>query len=1431
MEAKLEAELQLLKLTRGRTKSVVEKGNIEKITRHKETLGKIVASIEDLKLDIEKGKLEAGKSIDEVDEWGKIIEQTIDDVDKEVEDLNRHLEEAGAKAINKKREEEEALLAKRREDELNFEKLKLEQKSKMQSPDQPAEKPLSKGNVKMPKLVITKYDGTYEKWLSFWNKFKAEIDAADIPPVTKFAHLKELLESDVCESIDGLPFSPEGYERAKNILKSNYGKTSEIVRAYIDNINGLPVVTGCIPNEIHKFCQTLNYNVQSLETLGKLSGCLFMVRGVLDKLPDIKADLVSGKPGWQDWGFGDLMQALEEWKAIHPMETLGVEKANETSPTPPIYHPPRPPRPPRLPRDRSFYARQGEPNPRHACVYCDRVTHRSWECENVTSPAERRRILQNKRLCFNCTGPQHSASQCRSRASCVHCKQRHHSSICDRPSATGRQRANNGGVALTATQEGEKVCHPIVLVKLNGVTCRALLDTGATASYASGYILDRLNLVPARTLTRRIQTIVGIVTKRTETYNTQVSDTKGNNAISLRVTRVDRAELLSVENPNYKEMISKYRHLEGVSMEDTDTKSLLPVHVILGASDYAKIKTRESQRTGAIGEPVAEYTLFGWTIMSPGTETDLDKMFLAQTASNDYEELYRMDVLGLEDKPNGDQSVVYEEFLEQLSRSPEGWYETGLPWKGDHPPLPSNKSGSLKRLGSLVQRLKKTGRLDDYDAIIQEQLNEGIIEEAEMPATQIEFYIPHKAVVRESAETTKMRIVYDASARAYDSAPSLNDCLEVGPPLQNQLWKVLLRGRFHSVAIAGDIRKAFLQVRIREQDRDALRFHWLESKDPFRVRTYRFTRALFGLGPSPFLLGGVIQHHLNTCRPTHPDRVAEIEQELYVDDLISGGGTIQEAKQKKATATEMFHQATFHLHKWHSNVTELELTEETETGDDLSYAKQQLGIKPRECGLLGLKWNKLTDEIEKQKHLWLLRVQSRGSESMEEDRLCLNLQKNKDGLLECRGRLQGVYPIYIPDATTFANKYVEHVHKATLHGGVGLTMAKVREEFWIPRLRRLAKKVIRECYGCKRFQAVALAAPPPGLLPLERTEGSTPFEIVGVDFAGPIKYRKSSRVEGKGYLVLYTCSLTRALYLEVLPNLETTTFLSSLKRFIARRGRPLKIFSDNGKTFVGAANLLKGIQKDEQVQGYLASEKIIWRFNLSRAPWWGGQFERLVGLFKRAFYKVIGGGMLSWSELCEVVLDVETQLNRRPLSYVEDDVQLPLLTPSSFLFQRCIRLPEQEPWREETTDLRKRAKYLRSCKDAVWRRWSREYLAALRERHNCNGKGKARPLKPGDVVLIRSEEKNRGKWPLGVVVKLFNGRDGIVRGVKLRAGKTFLERPIQHLYPMELACDRAPERAEVLTPLNAKAPVFRPRRDAAVAANLRIRDAIESEEL
>ena len=130
----------------------------------------------------------------------------------------------------------------------------------------------------------------------------------------------------------------------------------------------------------------------------------------------------------------------------------------------------------------------------------------------------------------------------------------------------------------------------------------------------------------------------------------------------------------------------------------------------------------------------------------------------------------------------------------------------------------------------------------------------------------------------------------------------------------------------------------------------------------------------------------------------------------------------------------------------------------------------------------------------------------------------------------------------------------------------------------------------------------------------------------------------------------------------------------------------------------------------------------------------------------------------------------------------------------------------------------------------MWKRWIREYLTALRERHNLNARGKSRPLEVRDDVIIRSEEKNRGKWPLGIVEELFEGRDGVVRAVKLRAGKTLLERAIQHLYPLELKCDKAPERATALSNLNVEAQAFRPRRDAAVAAELLIQEAIEDGE-
>ena len=335
-------------------------------------------------------------------------------------------------------------------------------------------------------------------------------------------------------------------------------------------------------------------------------------------------------------------------------------------------------------------------------------------------------------------------------------------------------------------------------------------------------------------------------------------------------------------------------------------------------------------------------------------------------------------------------------------------------------------------------------------------------------------------------------------------------------------------------------------------------------------------------------------------------------------------------------------------------------------------------------------------------------------------------------------------------------------------------MAAIRSRYWIPRLRQLAKHMIKRCYGCKQFQDVAHAHLPVGNLPKDRTEGSVPFQVIGVDFAGSITYQIKGNKDGKAYIILFTCSLTRVVYLEVLPNQVMEKFNRCLKRLIARRGRPEKIYSNNGKTFVAAARWLCKIMKEEVFNDFWAKYSIRWQFNLSRAPWWGGQFERMVGLVKQVFHKTVGGANLKWDELQDVLLNCEIVLNNRPLRYVEDDAQLPILTPNVMMFGQSNLLPEEPVELITEKDMRKRARYLKRCKDVLWSRWTGEYLRALRESHVMNNNKSEVKLKAGDVVLIKGEKRNRGKWNIGIVEEMIKGRDGVVRVVKIKGWKLTL---------------------------------------------------------
>ena len=153
------------------------------------------------------------------------------------------------------------------------------------------------------------------------------------------------------------------------------------------------------------------------------------------------------------------------------------------------------------------------------------------------------------------------------------------------------------------------------------------------------------------------------------------------------------------------------------------------------------------------------------------------------------------------------------------------------------------------------------------------------------------------------------------------------------------------------------------------------------------------------------------------------------------------------------------------------------------------------------------------------------------------------------------------------------------------------------------------------------------------------------------------------------------------------------------------------------------------------------------------------------------FRKTVGGGLLSFSELEEIVLDVELCMNNRPLTYLEDDPQLTVLTPNSFLFQQPTAVPELQPHQSEERDLKKRLRFLRTTKDAIWNRSTREYLPGLRgTTQNCSWIYD-KYAEVGNVVNVKGEDKNRNTWKLAKIIRLITGTDGVVRGAELKTGK------------------------------------------------------------
>lgn len=283
----------------------------------------------------------------------------------------------------------------------------------------------------------------------------------------------------------------------------------------------------------------------------------------------------------------------------------------------------------------------------------------------------------------------------------------------------------------------------------------------------------------------------------------------------------------------------------------------------------------------------------------------------------------------------------------------------------DHPVLPENRDLAEARLRTTTKRLEKIGKLKEYHQIMQEQIEKGILEPVRSKLTgENVHYVPQQPVIKEESETTKLRIVYDCSAKRNPEQPSLNDCLETGPALQPLLFDIVLRNRMHPHCLTGDIKKAFLQINVDERDRYAQRTLWYDNLTERNIVEYRFTRVIFGATPSPYVLGSTLQKHVRQFDKEYPKTAKALLEDTYVDDVQSGSDSIEDLQKFKEEATAIMDKAGFRLYKWHSNAEVLEDTNHITTPNHDPPISTFNANKPRAAKILGIPWQKEKDTLQ-----------------------------------------------------------------------------------------------------------------------------------------------------------------------------------------------------------------------------------------------------------------------------------------------------------------------------------------------------------------------------------------------------------------------------------------------------------------------------------
>jgi len=738
-------------------------------------------------------------------------------------------------------------------------------------------------SFKLPKIELKKFNGELLSWLPFWSQFEKIHEDPVLHDSDKFQYLVQSMESGTRarEFIASYPMTAKNYPKAIKALKERFGNPDLLIEVYVRELLKLIISNARVDKGerliLPRLFDKIEAHLGALESLGiksESNSCWLY--------PMVESSL--SEEVLRAWQRSSLFREIDESKNITRLANLikflkyeveGEERLRlaregfeDFKQKDKHYDKPK-----REFRDR-VNSRQSRNVPTaagffvakdHGCIFCSKL-HDSRDCYEARSLSleDKKNKIKLKRCCLKCLAPGHIAKTCRQFIRCYSCGKAHVIALCPEMHK-GETREMQAEPEVVQTTTVGQVCSTevaLMTIKVNvlGKTTskevRALLDCGSQKSYILRSTAKELGLTP---VAREVVAHTLFGGARTEPrvhdrYRIKLRSSNPHAKREFEFEFLDQAEICGSvarmpKGPFLKELKGK-----GVWLSDIGS-GCPKIEILIGSDIYGKILTgKVKQLRGGL---TAIDTRLGWTVCGrpqeycPSEKRDIVNLNV-NLAIRDFNvaDLWSLETLGIKDAgvnvtKSAEEDMARQQFLRSLGRNDDGRYCVGLPWLDRDLELPSNRHIAERRLFSTTRKLRALGLFEEYDKVFSEWLMEGVIEE--VPIEDLEsrvHYLPHHPVIKPDSLTTKIRPVFDASCKA-NRSPSLNDCLVKGPNLIEEIPALLLRFREKCIAVTADIRRAFLQIELKREDRNFLRFLWWDKDNNMKI--YRHTRVVFGV--------------------------------------------------------------------------------------------------------------------------------------------------------------------------------------------------------------------------------------------------------------------------------------------------------------------------------------------------------------------------------------------------------------------------------------------------------------------------------------------------------------------------------------------------------------------------------------------------------